>query len=77
MRLCVVGGGVIGCEIDAKELEPSGLTHEPGTHASEIRHRRRRTVEDGGPGDEHVGTRLGNLLDVVHLACVGCRGSHA
>ena len=27
---------VIGCEIDAKEHEPSGLTHEPGTHASRV-----------------------------------------
>ena len=35
-------GGLISCEIDAKELEASGLTHQPSTHACVIRHRRRR-----------------------------------
>ena len=33
-------GGLISCEIDAKELEASGLAHQPSTHACAIRHRR-------------------------------------
>ena len=39
-------GGLISCEINAKELEASGLTHQPSTHACAIRHRREERAAD-------------------------------